>query len=490
MGLDRRIVWIALAAILVAVVLSRLPALSSGIHSYPGDTARWAAPAVNYANFGVEHSYLPLVDQGDYGHLTADYYYRWPLLPFYAYGLWASVTSDETIVLRMLPLALHLVTLIYFFLLASLLFKRTEWALASTLLLAFIPGHFFLSVQISDTQWWVTAFIGATFHRIRYEQTGDQKHMAVHIGLLVLGCFCSWFGYLSVGAHFCLGIWSDIFSGHDKNWRSAPGRIFNRYRLILLGIAGISLAFQLVILYWLAGGVSIMRMSDRLLHWVTSNTTENQGLSVRIRKLVHWDLFLHLLVINGLFFAGYISIFANHASQPSHPFVYQQLFPIVAICAVLTIAVFIGYKFTGKFLLAATMILCLGLVTPQFIDYYKGRGGSMIDRRSKVELARSFGEVVSKSTLASDFVITNSKGPRGVPRRVTKYTSRRTLVFEVNEWDEISPYLEMDLIKGVVFFHQYDTPTGQKVDQETWGELTIRATRLGETTGLTIYRLK
>ena len=73
--------------LLLAVVLSRYPALTTELQSYPADTTKWAAPAVNFATYRFKEIQLPLLDQGDYGLTAKNYYYRWPLLPFYVYGI-------------------------------------------------------------------------------------------------------------------------------------------------------------------------------------------------------------------------------------------------------------------------------------------------------------------------------------------------------------------------------------------------------------------
>ena len=53
-----------LCLIIVCMVLFRIPAITNVLQSYPSDSVRWAAAAVNFAYHGFGELQLPLVDQG------------------------------------------------------------------------------------------------------------------------------------------------------------------------------------------------------------------------------------------------------------------------------------------------------------------------------------------------------------------------------------------------------------------------------------------
>jgi len=532
--LGPRTVALALGAILLIVLVTRIPALFLPIHSFPSDTARWAAPAVNFATHGFDRGPLPLASQGDHALLKDDRYFRWPLLPFYVYGSWAWLTSDEIHALRVAPLLLNLVTTLYVFLIAARVFRRNEWALMATLLFALIPGHAVLSLQISDTQFWLVTLVGAVFHRLRYEQTARRGHMAAHLGLLVLGCFCSWFGYLSVAAHLALGTGSGLLArgGHPR--RLTRISVINRYRIALVGIALLSAATQYALIAALAGDAGLGVLEDRFKEWVLGRRDASRDASILTRTLTRWPdhlstiwsdhlpwlfgkplvaallatpfvirfrsarvdavihrgVFRRVVVLFALCFAMYFVVFSTHAGFYRHTFTYQQLSPVVAIATVLVLAVLSGRASSARNRCALVLTSCLVLVAPPLIGKLAAADLNAGGHDASIRSARAVGEAVGLHARSSDLVITNGMKPWGLNHRVIAFTSRRTLLKKQNTWDEVARYLEDDAISGLVYLHREETAPEYDVEPRVREALRKTADRLGEVEGLVIYRLK
>ena len=138
----------------------------------------------------------------------------------------------------------------------------------ATTLFAFMPGHFFMSVQVADTQFWLLAFIGSIYHKMISDTTGRKGHYIAHLLFLVFSCLSSWFGYLCVAVFLCHRIGQNLIIVIHRQRLLKMKSILDSSCLLLLGIGLATFLSQLALLYALAGPECLDILQERFNYWV------------------------------------------------------------------------------------------------------------------------------------------------------------------------------------------------------------------------------
>jgi len=462
----------------ITVILTRAPAIFNSLQSYPGDTVKWAAPAVNFATYGFSEIVLPLIDQGDYAKLTGHYYYRWPLLSYYTYGAWASVVSDSTVSLRLMSLVFHLVGALYFFLICTKVFRDKSLSLLAIVLYVSIPGHYYMSVQIADTQLWLTALLGATYHQTRRGERPMKiyRHSFAHYSWIVYGCLTSWFGFLVVLAYMFINALSSLLEYKQPINVKLKNLFTSKRNYFLLSIMLGAMMFHFAMVYYFIGNQGVDNMTSRFSFWV-ANTSSKQpsGSSVGLNLLaelpaalvrayyVHiprifgsWFLWAILVAVLlsipvlrkrvenvidlklAVQFVGsyiivfilYLLIFARHASRDAHSFTFQLVAPIFCFIFIACISLVLGKYIKGRKLYLLMAVLSLSLTLPKYFEYYGNSDlNTSKNRKERINYSKEFGNYANSYTEKTDYVLTN-KISHGYFDAIGKYIARRTISFK------------------------------------------------------------
>jgi len=498
--LKNKSIFIGCLLVGIIVILTRMPAISNSLQSYPGDTVKWAAPAVNFATYGFSEVVLPRIDQGDYAELTGHYYYRWPLLSYYTYGAWASIVSDSTISLRLLSLVFHLVGTLYFFLICTKVFKDKSLSFLALILYIAIPGHFYMSVQIADTQLWLTAFLGATYHRVRWKEhsTNSYKHSAAYYCWLIYGCMTSWFGFLVLFAYMLINALSSLIDNNHSTRIRLKGIFTSRSNYFLLSIMLAVMVFHFTMIYFFIGNQGIDNMTSRFSFWV-ANTSSTQPLDTpiavslltemlaaltrtyhvhiprifgsyflwamlvtailsipiykqRVKKIVDLRAAAQFIYPYTIVFILYLIIFARHANRDAHSFTFQLATPVFCFILILCTSIVIGKYIKGRKLYILIFTLCIPLTFPKYLEYHQSSDlNTSKNRKEQIGYSKEFGSYAKIYTKKSDYVLTN-KVSHGYFDTIGKYIARRTISFKVSS-KMLSEFINNEEITGLVYIH-------------------------------------